>query len=159
KGVPLLSTFRRITTVGIAGLLGAGLVAASGTVSAHNGPKRSASHVLLLSVDGMHESDLAWFVQHHPQSALASLVGTGSGFATAQRRVPSDWSPGLIAQVPGGTPSSTGVYSDAPFNHALLPAGTTPADCASAAPGVEVTYFEQLDKDPHALDAGQGLSG
>ena len=45
------------------------------------------------------------------------------------------------------------------WNAALLPAGTTPATCAAAAPGAEVTYFEQLDKDPHALDAGQGLPG
>ena len=153
------STLRRITTVGIAGLLGASLVAVTGAVSAHSGPKPSAGHVLLLSVDGMHQSDLDWFVQHHPHSALATLVGAGSEFTKAQTPVPSDSFPGLIAQVTGGNPSSTGVYYDDTFNHALLPAGTTAADCASASPGVEVTYFEQLDKDPHALDAGQGLSG
>jgi len=38
-----------------------------------------------------------------------------------------------------------------------LRAGTT--DCAHATPGVEVTYFEQLDENPAALDAGQGLAG
>src|SRR4029077_4825813 len=41
--------------------------------------------------------------------------------------------------------------------HALLPAGTT--RCAGVAPGVEVTYFEALDKNPLALDAGEGLPG
>jgi hypothetical protein len=62
-----------------------------------------------------------------------------------------------VAQVTGGNPSSTGVYYDDTWNHALLPAGTT--SCAGVTPGVEVTYFEQLDLNQHALDAGQGLQG
>jgi len=69
----------------------------------------------------------------------------------------SDSFPGLIAQVTGGNPASTGIWYDDSYNRALLPAGTT--DCAAATPGAEVTYFEQLDKDQHALDAGQGLPG
>jgi len=83
----------------------------------------------------------------------------GASFSKAQTPVPSDSFPGMVAQVTGGNPSSTGVYYDDTWNAALLPAGTTPATCAAAAPGAEVTYFEQLDKDPHALDAGQGLPG
>ena len=27
-------------------------------------------HVLLISVDGLHQSDLAWYVQHYPQSKI-----------------------------------------------------------------------------------------
>ena len=121
--------------------------------------RAAAQHVLLLSVDGMHQADLDWYVHEHPDSALAHLVGNGASFSKAQTPVPSDSFPGMIAQVTGGNPSSTGVYYDDTWNAALLPAGTTPAACATAAPGAEVTYFEQLDKDPHALDAGQGLSG
>jgi hypothetical protein len=116
-----------------------------------------AKHVLLLSVDGLHQSDLAWYVANHPGSSLATLVGNGVEFTQAQTPVPSDSFPGLIAQVTGGNPSSTGIYYDDTYNHALLPAGTT--NCAGVAPGVEVTYFEALDKDPLALDAGQGLAG
>jgi len=63
----------------------------------------------------------------------------------------------MAAQVTGGNPRTTGVYYDDSFNRALLPAGTT--DCAAAKPRVEVTYFEQLDKDQTRLDAGQGLAG
>lgn len=63
----------------------------------------------------------------------------------------------MVAQATGGNPSSTGIYYDDTFNRSLLPAGTT--SCAGATPGAEVTYFEQADKDPHALDAGQGLAG
>jgi hypothetical protein len=119
--------------------------------------KPVADHVLLLSVDGLHQSDLDWYVSKHPSSALAGLVSGGVEFTDAQTPVPSDSFPGLVAQVTGGNPSSTGVYYDDSYNHALLPAGTT--DCAHATPGVEVTYFEALDNDPNALDAGQGLAG
>src|SRR5215831_20117870 len=122
---------------------------------ANDGPP--ARHVLLLSVDGMHQTDLAFYVRRHPASALARLVSHGVQFTNARTPVPSDSFPGLVAQVTGGNPSSTGIYYDDTFNHALLPAGTT--HCAGVAPGVEVTYFEQLDRDQHALDAGQGLAG
>jgi len=105
----------------------------------------------------MHQSDLAYYVRRHPSSALAGLVRGGVEYTHAQTPVPSDSFPGMVGQVTGGNPSSTGIYYDDTWNHALLPAGTTL--CAGVARGAEVTYFEQADKDPHALDAGQGLSG
>ncbi|HEY5143377.1 MAG TPA: alkaline phosphatase family protein [Solirubrobacteraceae bacterium] len=120
-----------------------------------NGP--AARHVLLLSVDGLHQSDLDWYVQNHPTSALARLVGDGVQFTRAHTPVPSDSFPGMVGQVTGGNPGTTGVWYDDSWNRDLLPAGTT--NCAGVAPGAEVTYFEQLDKDPSALDAGQGLGG
>ena len=118
---------------------------------------RVARHVLLLSVDGLHQTDLVWYVRSHPHSALASLVGTGVEFTHAKTPVPSDSFPGLIAQLTGGDPSTTGVYYDDTWNHALLPAGTT--SCAGVAPGAEVSYTEAADSNPLALDAGQGLRG
>jgi arylsulfatase A-like enzyme len=114
-------------------------------------------HVLLISVDGLHQSDLDWYVHRFPDSALASLVSHGVEFTSAQTPVPSDSFPGMVGQVTGGDPWTTGVYYDDSYNHALLPAGTK--NCSGVTPGVEVTYFEQLDRDPLALDAGQGLSG
>jgi hypothetical protein len=63
----------------------------------------------------------------------------------------------MVSPVTGGDPGVTGVYYDDTFNHALDPAGTT--DCATAKPGAEITYFEQLDKNPLSIDAGQGLAG
>jgi Type I phosphodiesterase / nucleotide pyrophosphatase len=146
---------RLLGAAGTAGLLAA-LVAGS-PASAHRHDAAPAEHVLLLSVDGLHQSDLAWYVKHHPASALAELVGHGVEFTGAQTPVPSDSFPGMVAQATGGNPSSTGVYYDDTWNHALLPAGTT--SCAGAKPGVEVTYFEQLDLNQHSIDAGQGLAG
>jgi hypothetical protein len=112
---------------------------------------------LLLSVDGLHQSDLSWYVDHHPSSALAKLVHRGVEFTHAQTPFPSDSFPGMVGQITGGNPKTTGIYYDDTWNRVLLPAGTT--NCAAATPGVEVTYFEQSDRDPTSLDAGQGLTG
>jgi hypothetical protein len=141
------------------------VLTAAGSASAHHGGhhhrgrgrEHQARHVLLLSVDGLHQSDLKLYVKQHPSSALAALAAGGTEFTHAQTPVPSDSFPGMVGQVTGGNPSSTGVYYDDTWNHALLPAGTT--NCAGATPGTEVTYFEQLDKDPLSIDAGQGLAG
>ena len=116
-----------------------------------------ANHVLLLSVDGLHQSDLEWYVSHNPSSALAKLTHKGVEFTHAQTPFPSDSFPGMVGQVTGGNPKSTGIYYDDTWNHSMFPAGTT--SCVGPAPGAEVTYFEQADKDPTALDAGQGLAG
>jgi hypothetical protein len=145
---------RHLRSAGVVGLIAA-ILGMALPAAGHDGLR--AKHVLLLSIDGMHQSDLTWYVHKHPTSTLAKLAGTGAEFTNAKAPVPSDSFPGLVAQVTGGTPSSTGVYYDDSFNHALLPAGTT--SCAGVAAGAEVTYFEQADKDLTRIDAGQGLTG
>ena len=133
----------------------AGVLVAGTGVSAASKDAPAAKHVLLLSVDGLHQTDLEWYVSQHPSSALARLVHRGVEYSNAQTPFPSDSFPGMVAQVTGGNPSSTGVYYDDSWNRALFPAGTT--SCVGPAPGAEVTYFEQADKDLSRLDAGQGL--
>jgi hypothetical protein len=135
-------------------------VAAAAGIASLNGARADhhlANHVLLLSVDGLHQSDLTWYADRHPSSALAKLVRNGTSFANASTPFPSDSFPGMVGQVTGGNPKSTGIYYDDSFNHSMFPARTT--NCAGPAPGAEVTYFEQAAKDQHALDSGQGLSG
>jgi hypothetical protein len=147
---------QRMAALGIAGLL----ATAAATPAFASTPRQGgghAAHVLLLSVDGMHQSDLAWYVHAHPNSALAALANAGVDYTGAQTPVPSDSFPGMIGQLTGGNPKTTGVYYDATFNHALLPARTT--KCAGVAPGAQVDFTEDLDKDQTSLDAGQGLSG
>jgi hypothetical protein len=112
-------------------------------------------HVLLISVDGMHQSDLAWYVQTHPKSTLAWLAAHGVDYSNASTPFPSDSFPGLIGQVTGGNPATTGIYYDDTWNHAVFPAGTT--NCAGNAPGGEVAYTEAADINLGALDAGQGI--
>ncbi|MFD8723487.1 alkaline phosphatase family protein [Streptomyces sp. NPDC059629] len=140
----------------------AALAAVGGLTAATSGPASASPasrsrHVLLLSVDGLHQSDLAWYVARHPRSALARLVGGGVEYTHARATVPSDSFPGMVGQLTGGDPGVTGVYYDDTYSNALLPAGTT--SCAGVEPGAEVDLTEDLDKNPNSVDAGQGLSG
>jgi Type I phosphodiesterase / nucleotide pyrophosphatase len=113
-------------------------------------------HVLLISVDGMHQSDLDWYVAQHPHSELAKLAGGGAMFSNAQTSDPSDSDPGGTALMTGGDPRSTGVYYDVSYNHATYEAGTT--SCTGAAGG-DVVYDSPDDIDVTRLDAGQGIPG
>ncbi len=114
-------------------------------------------HVMLISVDGMHQSDLSWYVSHNPNSELAKLAGGGAQYTNARTPVPSDSDPGMTAQMTGGDPRATGVYYDVEYNHSLLPAGTT--SCHGQKTGAAVIYDSPDDIDLTRLDAGQGLTG
>jgi hypothetical protein len=114
-------------------------------------------HVLLISVDGLHQQDLAWYVRNHPNSALAALDHRGLEYGNAETPFPSDSFPGMVGQVTGGDPRVTGIYYDDTWNHDVFPAGTT--NCSGPVPGGEVAYTEADDIDQTRLDAGQGLAG
>ena len=142
-----------------AGLIGAAAVGVPMLASASDQSGASQSpikHVLLISVDGLHQSDLAWYVANHPTSELAKLVGGGAEYNNAQTPVPSDSDPGMTAQMTGGDPSATGVYYDVAYDHALYEAGTT---TCTGPTGADVVYDSPDDKDVTKLDAGQGLAG
>lgn len=136
-----------------------GLSALTGVSTATAGSPRShAKHVLLISVDGLHETDLAFYVATHPRSALAALVGNGVDYTNAKTTFPSDSFPGMVAQLTGGGPGTTGVYYDDTYNHALLPPSTV--RCATTKPGTEVAWTEAADRshDPITLDAGERIA-
>ena len=119
--------------------------------------------MLLISVDGLHQNDLDWFVHNNPSSTLATLVSKGVLFNNAQTPFPSDSFPGMVGQVTGGNPSSTGIYYDDSYSHAVLPQGTTKAACLTGklALGAEVYYAEVVEKTTangdFLLDAFQGI--
>src|SRR5215470_188087 len=140
----------------------AGALAAPANQTARLSPQNGQGgsqirHVLLISVDGLHQQDVTWFAQHFPNSALATLMSHGIEFSNALTPVPSDSFPGLIGQVTGGDPGVTGIYYDDTWNHDVFPAGTT--SCSGPPPGGEVAYTEADDIDQNSIDAGQGLSG
>ncbi|MBV8987343.1 MAG: alkaline phosphatase family protein [Solirubrobacterales bacterium] len=118
--------------------------------------QRPIKHVLVISVDGLHQSDLVWYVDNHPGSELAKLVSAGAEYSNGQTPVPSDSDPGMTAQLTGGNPRTTGVYYDDEYNHDLFPPGTT--SCSGTPPGSPVIYDSPDDIDPTRLDAGQGLA-
>ena len=154
---------RRRVSLAAAGLaVGAlalgGVPSAGATSDAHTSAKAPAKHVLLLSVDGLHQTDLAYYVARHPSSALARLVDRGTEYTHARTTFPSDSFPGMVAQLTGGGPGTTGVFYDDTYNHALLAPGTL--DCTTAARGTEVGWTEAADRSqaPISLDAGQKLA-
>jgi hypothetical protein len=141
--------------VGGTALASASAAAARGDAPGH--PRSEISHVLLLSVDGLHQQDLSWYVKNYPDSTLATLARDGIDYTNARTPIPSDSSPGMAAQVTGGDPGVTGIYYDDTFNHDIFPAGTT--NCTGPVPGAEAAYEEAVDINSNSLDAGQGLSG
>jgi hypothetical protein len=130
---------------------------ASAATSSAGGHGHGIRHVLLISVDGLHQQDLAWYVRHHPGSVLARLDRLGVEYSNAETPFPSDSFPGMVGQVTGGDPRVTGIYYDDTWNHDVFPAGTT--NCTGPVPGGEVAYTEADDINQLSLDAGQGLSG
>ena len=120
-------------------------------------PSGAIKHVLLISVDGLHQSDLDWYVANHPGSELAKLAGGGAEYANAHTSDPSDSDPGGTALMTGGDPRATGVYYDVEYNHSTYEAGTT--SCHGQPTGGDVIYDSPDDLDSTKLDAGQGLPG
>jgi hypothetical protein len=93
--------------------------------------ERRVRHVLLISVDGLHEVDLAQFIVKNPSSTLAELAESGIEYADAHAPTPTDSFPGLAALVTGGTPKSTGLYYDDSYDRTLFP----PSSDCSGKPG------------------------
>lgn len=143
-----------LTAVALAAAaLSCGLLAAA-PVDAHErdeGPK----HVLLISVDGMHEADLANYIKAHPASTFAKLAAHGVQYTHASSAKPSDSFPGLLAFATGGTPLSHGVFYDDTYDATLYPPGSN----CTGAPGTEVSNFESLDWDLTRLDGGTAPAG
>ncbi|GJG87181.1 phosphodiesterase [Gemmatimonadetes bacterium T265] len=127
--------------------------AAGAPIAASAATGGSITHVLLLSIDGMHEADLERYVRLYPSSALAQLAGSGIRYTSASTSRPSDSFPGLLSMVTGGTPRSTGVYYDDSYDRRLAAPGS---DCSVR--GTEVVYDESVDYDPNALNGGGGIN-
>jgi len=109
-------------------------------------------HVLLISVDGMHQLDLARYVASHPRSTFAALSRRGSSFVHASASKPSDSFPGLLAMITGGSPRSTGVFYDVSYDRSLSPPGSR---CATV--GTPVVYDESIELDNTVSNGGGGI--
>jgi hypothetical protein len=111
-------------------------------------PAGPSKHVLLISIDGLHASDLATCETQGLCPNLASLAGDGTTYANAHTSEPSDSAPGLMALVTGGDPKLTGVYYDDSYDRTVYaPPAQTPTlsqNCTGPA-GNEAPYFENVD--------------
>ena len=67
-------------------------------------PQPSIAHVLLISVDGLHQSDLQWYVSTHPGSALADLASrlkSLDGLLFARVAIQADEPPRVLPEKEG----------------------------------------------------------
>src|SRR5436190_17083358 len=119
--------------------------------AADNAPS-AIEHVLLLSIDGMHASDLDWYVAYRPHSTLAQLTATGRTYTNASTTKPSDSFPGMLAMVTGGTPKSTGVYYDDGWDRTIAAAS------GACTPGTRARWKQNLDLTPISFASFQAFS-
>jgi hypothetical protein len=129
-------------------LLAAAVMAAMLSPPAHAVmPPSPIRHVLLVSVDGMHATDLDHYIRRHPRSTLAGLAAHGVEYLDAHTVVPADSFPGLLGIMTGGTPAATGVYYDVSYDRSL---SATEADCRAGRQGTTVAFDEAADGPPDA---------
>jgi hypothetical protein len=130
------------------------------------------SHVLLISIDGMHAVDFENCANgvkainggepYCPN--LAGLSYRGYTYSEASASRPSDSFPGLTALVTGASPFTTGAFYDVSYDRALSPpAKTTPygivggPDLCPKVVGTQIGFDEEIDVDYTKLDAGGGI--
>jgi hypothetical protein len=158
-------SFKRKLRAGIA--LGA-LAIAGGSVSAQRAfatPKslsHGISHVLLISVDGMHALDYLNCASGGYCLNLAALGNNGINYLDTSTSKPSDSFPGLMALVTGGSPRTMGVNYDVAYDRALNPPMDTsgngnpagPCTSGSTPSGTTTEYDEGIEFNQNLLNGG-----
>ena len=119
------------------------LLSYAGLVHADLGDEK-IRHVLMISVDGMHQQDLDLCVKNHTCPNIEALSKHGVTFTKAFTPGLSDSVPGLAALVTGGSPYSTGLFYDDIYDRTLFPGTDT---TCSTTPGVEVFLQELVGVD------------
>ncbi|MFP3589290.1 alkaline phosphatase family protein, partial [Paraburkholderia sp. SIMBA_055] len=76
-------------------------------------------HVLLISVDGLHEQDVARCIAANTCPNMALLAKSGVTYTNAYTPGLSDSFPGLAALVTGGLPKSAGLFYDVSYDRTL----------------------------------------
>ncbi|KAG0000581.1 hypothetical protein BGZ79_005760 [Entomortierella chlamydospora] len=142
-------------TISIALMMGAlALGSAAEVKSCRRSDQSKFEHVLLFSIDGLHQADLADYIAAKPKSTFAGLVDSGVEFTNADTSKPSDSFPGLVAQLTGGHPVTTGVWYDIWYDRSLY----TPGSDCTGAPGTITTFTQLIDIDPKDINGGGGTN-
>jgi len=162
---------RRFFPFGLVALALASLFSSTAAAQADS----KIQHVLLISIDGMHSLDFVNCAKGVPIYGnqtycphLAALSSTGVHYLQTLTPKPSDYFPGLVAQITGGTPRSAGIFYDVSYDRALSPPKMTtpygivggPTLCPSVV-GTQVGFDEEIDFNYLKLDSGKpnGSSG
>jgi hypothetical protein len=128
------------------------------------------SHVLLISIDGMHALDYLNCASGVPGANLgkpycphlAALGTHGVNYLNTSTSKPSDSFPGLMALMTGGTPRTMGVYYDVAYDRALNPPKVATGNGLPAGPctknatplGTTTEYDEGIEINQSLLTGG-----
>jgi type I phosphodiesterase/nucleotide pyrophosphatase len=142
-------------------------------VAQDSGKQNKISHVLLVSIDGMHAVDYLNCSQGvkginggQPYCTnLAKLGATAVNYLDTSTSRPSDSFPGLMAIVTGGTPRLMGVFYDVAYDRVFAPPikttgnGLKGGPCTSGrANGTTTEYEEGIDINQKFLNGIDGIS-
>ena len=147
-----------------------GLIGFAIPASAQNN-QDNITHVLLISIDGMHAVDYANCVASGNCPTLASLGKTGVNYTRTTTSRPSDSFPGLMALVTGGSPRTAGGFYDVAYDRVLapplvttgngLPGTSDPKNSPALSPcvpnqvyGTQTEYEEGNEIDQNQLNGG-----
>jgi hypothetical protein len=136
----------------VAAAAGILLLASTVAYKSYAQPQRNAvlggngiSHVLLISIDGMHAVDflncsqgVSGIEPYCPN--LTALAATGVNYLNTSTSKPSDSFPGLTALVSGGTPRSFGAFYDVAYDRSLDPPARTTGNGVAGAPDLCTPY-------------------
>ena len=128
------------------------------------------SHVLLISIDGMHALDYLNCASGVPGANsgepycpnLAALGNNGVNYLNTSTSKPSDSFPGLMSIMSGGTPRTMGVNYDVAYDRALNPPKVTTGNGLPAGPctkgatplGTTTEYDEGIEINQSLLTGG-----
>jgi len=145
--------------------LGALAIASASVPNVFAAPKSFSggiSHVLLISVDGMHALDYLNCASGGYCPNLAALGTNGVNYLDTSTSKPSDSFPGLMALMTGGSPRTMGVNYDVAYDRALNPPSKTSGNGNPAGPctpggtpsGTTTEYDEGIDNNQLLLNGG-----
>jgi arylsulfatase A-like enzyme len=108
-------------------------------------------HVFILSIDGLHQADVADPNLRADLTNIRALQQAGVTYTNASTTSPSDSFPGTLSYLTGAGPGTTGVFYDDSYSRTLLP---PMAAGGGSTPGTEVQYAENIDKNSALLSGG-----
>ncbi len=130
-------------TAGVPG----GTVGLTTSVPAGQGANGPFKHVLVISVDGLHDSDLKAASLQSSLTNIKRLQKQGITYTNSFSAAPSDSFPGELNYITGADPGTTGVFYDKSYSRTLYAPGTTAAQikAGTAKPGTAVEFAENVD--------------
>ena len=112
-------------------------------------------HVILLSIDGLHQADLTDPATRQYLPNISALASNGISYTNVTGSSPSDSFPGTAALLTGASPRNTGVFYDDSYSRTL----TAPGGTAASPRGTQVEFAENVDINLKLLSGGGPTSG